>query len=209
MCNKLALFGGHKLITKRFKRYNSIGIKEISAANKVLRTGILSDFIAGKNKNFLGGIKVNQFERQCEKYFKVKHAVTVNSWTSGLICAVGAIDIEPGDEVIVTPWTMPATATAILHWNAIPVFADIDKNTFNLNIESIEANISKYTKAIIAVDIFGQSADIYSIMKIKGIENDESAAKLLTFNDKIELKNIQFSYNNNKKIMTTNQALMN
>ena len=62
------------------------------------------------------------------EYFGVKYAVTVN-WTSGLIAAVGAIGIEPGDEVIVTPWTS-ATATAILHWNAIPVFADIEPRTF-------------------------------------------------------------------------------
>ena len=56
-----------------------------------------------------------------KKYFNVKHAITTNSWTSGLVAAVGAIGIEPGDEVIVTTWTMCATATAILHWNAIPV----------------------------------------------------------------------------------------
>jgi len=92
--------------------------------------------------------------------------VTVNSWTSGLTAAVGAVDIEPGDEVIVTPWTMCATATAILHWNAIPVFADIDPLTFCLDPASVEANITTYTKAIIAVDIFGQSADIDSLMAI-------------------------------------------
>ena len=101
-----------------------------------------------------------------EAYFKVKHAVTVSSLTSGLIAAVGAIGIEPGDEVIVSPWTMCASATAILHWNAIPVFADIDADTFNLDPKSVEANISPYTKAIIAVDIFGQSADIEVLMTI-------------------------------------------
>ena len=164
--NKLAIYGGKKIILKKFKRYNSIGKEEIIAANKVLKTGILSDFIAGNNSKFLGGSKVKEFEKYCAKYFKVKYAVTVNSWTSGLVCAVGAIDIEPGDEVIVTPWTMPATATAIIHWNAIPVFADIDKDTFNISPKSIIKNISKKTKAIIAVDIFGQSAEIDKIMKI-------------------------------------------
>ena len=117
--NKLALYGGKKTISKSFKRYNSIGKEEILAANKVLKKGILSDFIAGKNSKFLGGLKVREFEIYCAKYFKVKYAVTVNSWTSGLVCAVGAIDIEPGDEVIVTPWTMPATATAIIQWNGM------------------------------------------------------------------------------------------
>lgn len=164
--NKLALYGGKKIISKFFKRYNSIGKEEILAANKVLKKGILSDFVAGKNSKFLGGSKVREFERYCAKYFKVKYAVTVNSWTSGLVCAVGAIDIEPGDEVIVTPWTMPATATAIIQWNGIPVFADIDKDTFNICPKSILKKISKKTKAIIAVDIFGQSAEIDKIMKI-------------------------------------------
>ena len=164
--NTLALFGGKKTITYKFKRYNSIGKEEIIAANKVLKTGILSDFIAGNNSKFLGGSKVNEFEKNCAKYFKVKYVVTVNSWTSGLVCAVGAIDIEPGDEVIVSTWTMPATATAIIQWNAIPVFADIDKDTFNICPKSIVKNISKKTKAIIAVDIFGQSANIDKIIKI-------------------------------------------
>ena len=59
--------------------------------------------------------------------------------------AIGALDIEPGDEIIVTPWTMPS-ATAILHWNAIPVFADIDKNSFNIDINSIKKNITKKQK---------------------------------------------------------------
>jgi dTDP-4-amino-4,6-dideoxygalactose transaminase len=79
---------------------------------------------------------------------------------------VGAIGIEPGDEVIVTPWTMSATATAILHWNAIPVFADIDPETFNLDPKSVEANITPYTKAIMVADIFGQSADMDELMAI-------------------------------------------
>jgi dTDP-4-amino-4,6-dideoxygalactose transaminase len=96
----------------------------------------------------------------------VKHAVTVNSWTSGLIAAVGAIGIEPGDEVIVTPWTMCATATAILHWNAIPVFADIEPETFNLDPKSVEANITPYTKAIMVADILGHSADMDALMEI-------------------------------------------
>ena len=109
---------------------------------------------------------MQEFERQCEAYFGVKHAITVNSWTSGLIAAVGAIGIEPGDEVIVTPWTMCASATAILHWNAIPVFADIEPNTFNLDPASVEANITPYTKAIMAVDIFGHSADMDMLMAI-------------------------------------------
>ncbi len=162
----LALFGGSKTIQTEFKRYNPLGNEEVQAAKEVIESGVLSQFLGAWHADFYGGPKVQEFERQCAKYFGVKHAVTVNSWTSGLIATVGAIGIEPGDEVIVTPWTMCASATAILHWNAIPVFADIDPETFNLCPKSVEANITPYTKAIMVVDIFGQSADMDELMAI-------------------------------------------
>ena len=163
---KLALFGGPKTIQKEFKRYNPIGAEEVQAAKEVIESGVLSQFLGAWHEDFYGGPKVREFERRCAEYFGVKHAVTFNSWTSGLVAAVGAIGIEPGDEVIVTPWTMSASATAIMHWNAIPVFADIDPETFNLDPGSVEANITPHTKAIMAVDIFGQSADIDALMAI-------------------------------------------
>jgi perosamine synthetase len=163
---KLALLGGPKTINKEFSRYNPIGTEEVDAAKKVIESGVLSQFIGGSGPDFYGGPMVQAFERECERFFDVKHAVTVNSWTSGLVAAVGAIGIEPGDEVIVSPWTMCASATAILHWNAIPVFADIDPNTFNIDPKSIEQKITPLTKAIMAVDIFGQSCDIDAIMAL-------------------------------------------
>jgi len=166
MNSKLALLGGQATITKPFKQYNPIGQEELQAAKEVIESGVLSQFIGAWHPDFLGGPKVREFESQCASYFGVKHAITVNSWTSGLIAAVGAIGIQPGDEVIVPPWTMCASATAILHWNAIPVFADIDPKTFCLDPKSVEANITPYTKAIMAVDIFGQSADMDALMAI-------------------------------------------
>ena len=81
------------------------------------------------------------------KKFNVKHAITINSWTSGLVCAVGALGVEPGDEIILPPWTMSASAMAILHWNAIPVFADIDPITYCIDPISIEKNISHKNKS--------------------------------------------------------------
>lgn len=166
MNTKLALFGGPATITQPFKFYNPIGHEELQAAKEVIESGILSQFIGAWHPDFLGGPKVKEFEALCAKYFGVKHAITVNSWTSGLIAAVGAVGIQPGDEVIVPPWTMCASATAILHWNAIPVFADIDPKTYCLNPQSVEANITPKTKAIMSVDIFGQSADMDTLMAI-------------------------------------------
>jgi dTDP-4-amino-4,6-dideoxygalactose transaminase len=173
---KLALFGGEKTINNKFKQYNSIGIEEVKAVEAVVQSGVLSQFLGVWHADFFGGPKVKEFELTCEEYFKVKHAITVNSWTSGLVAAVGAIGIEPGDEVIVSTWTMCATATAILHWNGIPVFADIEPETFNLDPSSVEANITPYTKAIIATDIFGHSADIDALAEIA----DRYNLKLIT-----------------------------
>ena len=164
--SQLALLGGPRTITSTFRRYNPIGAEELQAAREVIESGVLSQFIGAWHEDFYGGPKVREFERRAADYFGVKHAVTVNSWTSGLVAAVGAVGIEPGDEVIVTPWTMSASATAILHWNGIPVFADIDRDTYNLDPASIEKNISPHTRAIMVVDIFGQSADMDEIMAI-------------------------------------------
>lgn len=166
MTEKLALFGGPTTVTRPFNRYNPIGKEEVEAARAVVESGVLSQFLGTWHVDFFGGPKVQEFERQCESYFGVKHAVTVNSLTSGLTAAVGAIGIEPGDEVIVSPWTMCASATSILHWNAIPVFADVEPQTFCLDPASVEANITPYTKAIMAVDIFGHSADMDALLVI-------------------------------------------
>lgn len=164
--NTLALLDGAPLITKQFQSYNPIGIEEVAAAKDVIESGVLSQYLGAWHPDFFGGPKVKEFEKDCAKFFGVKHAITVNSWTSGLVAAVGALGISPGDEVITTPWTMSATASAILHWNGIPVFADIDKDSFNLDINSIEQNITPQTKAIIAVDIFGMSSDMDELMDL-------------------------------------------
>jgi len=174
--SKLALLGGPKVINEKFKTYNSIGLEEVNAAKSVVESGVLSQFLGSWNPDFYGGPNVQKFERMWEKEFNVKHAVTVNSWTSGLIAAVGAIGIQPGDEIIVSPWTMCASATAILHWNAIPVFADIESKTFNIDPKSVIKNISKKTKAIMAIDIFGHPCDYIGLKKIA----DEYGLKIIT-----------------------------
>ena len=162
----LALLGGKPAVLAGFKAFNTIGNEEIAAVTEVLRSGVLSGYIGARGEAFMGGPKVKAFEAAAAKYFGVKHAVAVNSWTSGLTASIGAIGLEPGDEVITTPWTMVATATAILQWNGIPVFADIDPVSFNLDPESVEKCISPRTKAIMAVDIFGQSCDMRALRDI-------------------------------------------
>jgi len=172
----LAIRGGAPQISTPFPPYRSLGKEEIEAANRVLRSGVLSAFIGSAGPGFLGGPEVKALEREAAERFGVRHVVAVNSWTSGLVAAVGAIGIAPGDEVIVTPWTMVATATAILHWNGIPVFADIDRDTFNLDPAAAEAAITPRTRAILCADIFGQSADIPALRAIA----DRHGLRLLT-----------------------------
>ena len=149
-----------------WKRYNPIGVEEKLAVNRVLDSGCLSSFIGAWCDDFYGGKEVQDFEREISEYFGVKHAITFNSLTSGLIAAVGAIGIEPGDEVIVSPWTMSATATAILVWGGIPVFADIEADYYGLDPTSVKKLITAKTKAIIVTDIFGHGAKLEELNAI-------------------------------------------
>ncbi len=177
---ELAIFGGPKIIDKKFPPYNPYGKEEVKAAKRVVKSGILSKFLGIWHEDFYGGKMVKAFERAWEKHFEVKHAVAVNSATSGLMAALGAVGIEPGDEVIVSPWTMSATATAILVWNGIPVFADIEPDTFNLDPSDIEKKITPLTRAIVVTDIFGHGADLKAIIKIArkhGLKVIEDAAQ--------------------------------
>ncbi len=179
-----------KIINYKFKKKNTIKKEEIDSAIKVLKSGELSGFMGSSGPNFLGGKFVRNFEKKIEKFYNINYAISVNSWTSGLVAAVGSLDVEPGDEIIVTPWTMCATATAILHWNCIPVFADIDENTFCIDPVEVKKKITNKTKAIIAVDIFGHPADVDNIKKIIKNKNikiitDNAQAPLAKYNGKI------------------------
>jgi len=164
--NNLALFGGKKVIAAPFKNFSTIDESDEIAAMQVLKSKKLSQYIGDKGEFFLGGKEVLGLENKFARFFGVDHAIAVNSWTSGLWASIGALGLEPGSEVITSPWTMAATATTILHWNLIPVFSDIDPKTFNLDIDSVESNISTNTRAIVSPDIFGQSANIESLIRL-------------------------------------------
>ena len=163
---KLAVNGGQPVRTKPFPAYNTIGEEEKAAVNRVLDSGILSQFLGCWHQDFYGGPEVQALEKEWAEYFGVKHAIAVNSCTSGLYCAVGATGVEPGEEIIVTPYTMCATATAPLIYNAIPVFADIEEDYFCLDPKSVEERVTPRTRAIIVVDIFGLPYDAEAINAI-------------------------------------------
>lgn len=161
--NTLAINGGEKLRTTPFPAYNTIGVEEEEAVLRVLRSGKLSTFLGTWHDDFFGGPEVRALESEWAEYFGAKHAISVNSATSGLYAAVGACGISPGDEVIVSAYTMSASATAALVYGAIPIFADIEEDFYCLDVKSIEAKITSKTKAIIVVDIFGQPYDAEAI----------------------------------------------
>ncbi|MFX1496409.1 MAG: DegT/DnrJ/EryC1/StrS family aminotransferase [Promethearchaeota archaeon] len=114
----------------------------------------------------LHGEAVKNFEKEFANYIGVKHAIGVNSGTAALHIAIAALNIGPGDEIIVPPFTFISTASSILHNNAIPIFADIDDKSYTLDPESVKEKITPNTKAIIPVHLAGISADMHALKEI-------------------------------------------
>jgi perosamine synthetase len=164
--SSLALFGGTPVLKSPLPEVHNHGKKEIAAAIRVIKRGPLSGFLGTASKRFLGGEEVLALEKEFSKKFKVKHAVSCNSATTGLHMAVVALGVGPGDEVIVPPYSMSASATAVIMNGATPIFADIDERTFTIDPKSVEKCITKYTKAIMVVNLFGQPADFDALRKI-------------------------------------------
>lgn len=163
---QLAIKGGAPVRTKLFPAYNTIGKEEKEAVQKVLDSGNLSQYLGAWSDDFFGGPMVRKLEEAWCKAINIQHAVSVNSNTSGLFAAIGACGIGPGDEVIVSPYTMSASAIAPVVYGGVPVFADIDPDSFCLDPKSIEQRVTPRTKAILIVHIFGHPADMDPIMAI-------------------------------------------
>ena len=163
---KLAINGAEPTIENPFEPDITIGEDERIAVNEVMKSGSLSAFYGNWGENFLGGEQVKKFERLWSQKFNVKHSISVNSNTSGLYSAMAAIGIEPGDEVIVPPYTMSATVMAPLIYGGIPVFADVNPETYCLDLENVKKVMTPKTKAIIAVNLFGHPADLENLSNL-------------------------------------------
>jgi len=137
-----------------------IGEDEIIAVVDVMRSGVIAE-----------GQKVKDFEADFAGYVGTSYAVAVNSGTAALHAALLAHDIGNGDEVITSPFTFAATSNSVLFTGAKPVFADIKEDTFNIDPDRIIEKITPRTKAIIPVHLYGQPADMKSIMEI-ALENN-------------------------------------
>ena len=166
MASRLALLGGTPVRSRPFPPYPIIGEEEKQAVLEVLDSGKLSTFLAVPGEYFLGGKKIKEFERQFAEYHEVKYAVAFNSGTAALHAAVVAVGVQPGEEVIVPPYTFTSTATCALMHNAIPVFADVDDEVYGLDPRAVARAITPLTRAIILVHLFGHPANMDGLMAL-------------------------------------------
>jgi perosamine synthetase len=154
---KLAINGGAPVRTKAFQQWPQLFGKEEQRLAEVLHSG----------KWFLGGGKQNGiFEKQFAALMDSQYAIATASGTTALLTALEAVDVQPGDEVLVSSYTWVASATVILQKKAIPVFVDSDPDTFQMNPELIENKITDRTRAIIPVHHCGYPCDMDRIMTI-------------------------------------------
>ena len=153
----LALFGGSPCRTRRFPSWPVFGQPEEARLIRVLRSG---------NWGRLDGTEVDEFERRFAAMHGCRYGIAVVNGTVSLRIALIAAGIRAEDEVIVPPYTFVSTASAVVEANAVPVFADIDLDTFNIDPGAVRAAITPRTRAIIPVHFAGQVADMEAIMAI-------------------------------------------
>lgn len=132
-----------------------IGQEEIRAVGDVLASGMLTQ-----------GESVKKFEEAFSSYLDVKHSIAVSNGTVSLDLALKALDLKAGDEVISPAFTFIATANAILYQGLLPVFADVNPKTFNIDPESLAERITPKTKAVVGVHLYGQPFDLRAVQQI-------------------------------------------
>ena len=137
------------------KQYHNLKAEIDAAVLKTLDSGV-----------FIGGSEVENFEKEIAEFCGARHALSLNSGTDALVLSIKALGIGAGDEIIVPAFTYFATAEAVAIAGATPVFADIEKDGFNIDPDEIEKKITSKTKAIIPVHLFGQAADMDGILAI-------------------------------------------
>jgi perosamine synthetase len=136
-----------------------IGEEEIEAVTNVMRNGPLTNALGA-------GPMVTNFEKNFAKFAGVKHAVAMNTGTAALHSAIVATGVKQGDEVILPSFTFVATAEAVVMAGGKPVFIDINPETYNISIAEVKKNVTKKTKAVMPVDLYGFSADVKPIREI-------------------------------------------
>jgi perosamine synthetase len=157
MADKLAIDGGPKTRTRPFPPWPVFGAEDGAAVSEALRSGHLTQ---------LTGAYVQDFEHAFAEWHGVNNCIATSSGTSAIHTALIALDVGPGDEVIVPAHTFIASATPVLHQRARPVFADVDERTFCISPDSVRERMTSRTKAIIAVHLNGHPADLDALQAI-------------------------------------------
>ena len=145
---------------------------------------------------FINGPQVKNFQQAFESYLGVKNVIPCANGTDALQIAMMAVGLKPGDEVIVPAFTYVATAEVIALLGLIPVMVDVDADTFNVNIDGIKAAITPKTKAIVPVHLYGQSADMESIMQIA------EEHKLWVIEDNAQAIGADYTFSDGRKLKT-------
>jgi dTDP-4-amino-4,6-dideoxygalactose transaminase len=156
---KLAIDGGIPVRDRPFPRWPVYGEEEIELIAEILRTG--------RTHMSVSTISA-EFEQRFAEWNGSRHAICCNSGTSAIHTALASVGIGPGDEVIVPPRTFIGTVSPVLYQNAVPIFADIDRDTHNISPEAIRSAITDRTRAILPVHLAGVPCDMEAIMSIAG-----------------------------------------
>ncbi len=168
---QLALNGGAKTRAIPFPGWPVFDDTEVKAVEEVVRSG---------HWGCLSGKKIDEFEKKFAAFQGAKYGVCITNGTAALEVALRAVGVKAGDEVIVPPYTFIASASAVLSINGIPIFVDIDDDTYNLDPSKIEAAITPKTKAVLAVHIGGGPANmdgVLAVAKKHGLKVVEDAAQ--------------------------------
>lgn len=228
--NKLAILGGKPVRKKPFVVEPMINKDEFNIVKKAMKNNNYSRYVGSNHVelekmlimnskqalnikakwSFLGGPNIRKFSYDFAKRFNVPYAIPINSATSALSVGLASLDIGPGDEVIVPAISWTSTATSVLLFNSIPRFAEVEKNTFCIDPESIEKLINKRTKAILVVHLAGNIANMKKIIEISKkynlkIVEDVAQAPGCKYNNKYAgtLGDVGiFSFQQSKNIMT-------
>lgn len=164
-------------------QYRKIKVEIDSAIQQVLNS-----------TNFINGKEVAEFEKNLANYLNSKYVIACANGTDALQIAMMALELKPGDEVIVPAFTYAATAEVVGLLGLVPVLVDVDLNTFNIKIEDIEPSITEKTKAIVPVHLFGQCSDMERIMEIASRYN------LYVVEDNAQALGAKYRYSNGKEI---------
>src|ERR1700687_1978020 len=147
----------------------AVPLLDLKAQHATIRDSVVNAIMkVVEDQAFILGEPVERLEREVAKLSQTTHAIGCANGTDALLLSLRALDIGHGEEVLTTPFTFFATAGAVHNVGARPVFADVDPDTFNLSAETIAAALKPTTRAIIAVDLFGQMAPIESIVDAAG-----------------------------------------